>query len=95
VRDVQARVSAARGELEAAATLARQAVALAERTEYVYHNANALVCLAEVREAAGDAVEAVKAAHEALALYEQKGAVVGAARARSMLERLGAGASAG
>jgi hypothetical protein len=48
-----------------------------------------------VCEAAGDAVEAVKAAQKALTLYEQKGAVLGAAATRSVLERLGAGASTG
>jgi ATP/maltotriose-dependent transcriptional regulator MalT len=94
-RQVQARVLAARGEFEAAATHARQAVAVGERSDYLYHHANALVCLAYVCEAAGDSSEAAEAAQKALGLYEQKGAVVGAARARAVLERLGAGASAG
>ena len=94
-RAVQARIAAARGEFDAAEALARQAVAFQERTDYVPHHADALVSLAHVCEAAGDSAEAVEAAEKALGLYEQKGAVVGAARARTVLERLGAGASAG
>jgi class 3 adenylate cyclase/predicted ATPase len=94
-RAVQARIAAARGEFDAAEALARQAVAFEERTDYLHHHADALVALAHVCEAAGDGSEAVEAAQKALGLYEQKGAVVGAARARTVLERLGAGASAG
>ena len=94
-RAVQARIAAARGEFDAAKALARQAVAFQDRTDYVHHRADALVSLAHVCEAAGDSAEAVEAAQKALRLYEQKGAVVGAARARTVLERLGAGASAG
>ncbi len=94
-RAVQARIAAARGEFDAAKALAREAIALEERTDYLNHYADALVSLAHVCEAAGDSSDAAEAAQKALGLYEQKGAVVGAARARTVLERLGAGASAG
>ena len=69
------------GRAEAAAALAREAVALAERTDFPTVRADALLDLAAVLD--GAAAEA--AARQALALYEAKGDVVSAARARARL----------
>ena len=80
-RGVRARLLAAEGRAEAAAALARDAVALAERTDFPTVHADARLDLAAVLE--GAAAEA--AARQALALYEAKGDVVSAGRARARL----------
>jgi class 3 adenylate cyclase/tetratricopeptide (TPR) repeat protein len=87
-RVLRAKVRAARGELEQAETLAREAVDIAARTDYVESHAAALLDLAEVLRTAGETVEARKAAEEALALYERKGNRVGAARAGALADEL-------
>ena len=88
-RVVQARIALERGDLEAATALAESAVALEEQTDYIERHADTLVALARVREAAGDIAEAAVAAQKALELYERKGHVVSAARARALLDELG------
>jgi tetratricopeptide (TPR) repeat protein len=84
-RRVKARALARRGEIAEAERLAREAVELAGRGDYIDIHARTLTDLAEVLRLAGRAEESsVELAH-ALRLYEQKGDVVGAARARALL----------
>jgi tetratricopeptide (TPR) repeat protein len=80
-------VLAAQGDVEQAERLAREAVALAARTDYLEEHADALMTLAEVLRRAGWAAEATPALEEALRLYERKDNTVLAARAREALAR--------
>src|SRR5215218_8507924 len=84
-RSVRAKLLARQGELEPAEALAREAVALAAETDFLVLRADALMDLAEVLRAVGRADEAVPYVEQALELYEQKGNIVGADRARSSL----------
>jgi DNA-binding SARP family transcriptional activator len=85
---LRARILAARGELAEAEQLARSAVALAARTDFLNQHGDALLELAFVLDAAGQASEAQAAVSEALGLYRRKGNLVAEARARRRLERL-------
>ncbi len=82
-RQTRARVLAARGEPKQALELARDAVSLADETDYVILRGDALLALAEVHGAAGKGSEANDSSAEALRLYEAKGDIVSAARARA------------
>jgi len=82
---VRAKLAARRGELERAEALAREAVSLAEQTDYLVFRAVAFLDLAEVLRLAGRLNEAEGALREALRLHEQKGNVVAAAKARASL----------
>jgi tetratricopeptide (TPR) repeat protein len=86
-RKARAKVLAAQGDVEQAERLAREAVALAARTDHLEEHADALMTLAEVLRRAGRAAEATPALEEALRLYERKGNTVLAARAREALAR--------
>jgi predicted ATPase/class 3 adenylate cyclase len=84
-RNVHATALARRGELVEAEEVARQAVVLAEQTDFLNHRAQALVVLGTVlgrRERSEAAHEALVAA---LGVYEEKGNLVAAARVRSAL----------
>jgi class 3 adenylate cyclase/tetratricopeptide (TPR) repeat protein len=83
-RIVRAQVLAARGDLDAAEELARQAVEVAARTDFIETTAAAWLALAGILGESGNA-EASSAAAEALALYERKGNLVGAGWARDFL----------
>jgi predicted ATPase/class 3 adenylate cyclase len=87
-RRVRARVLARRAEIRAAEALAREALQIAERTDFVNDRADALVDLSHVLEASRRGSEAVDAASEALHLYELKGNVVAAAATRLRLGKL-------
>jgi len=84
-RGVQASVLARRGGLAEAERMARQAVSLAERTDFLNHRADALVVLGGVLAQQ----ERPEAAHDAragaLSLYEQKGNLIAAERIRADL----------
>ena len=82
---VQAKVLARRGRMDGALAAAREAVSVAERTDFLTLHGDALMDLAEVLRLAGRAGEAVGAVKEALLLYERKGNVVSAAKARAFL----------
>jgi ATP/maltotriose-dependent transcriptional regulator MalT len=84
-RGVKAKLLAHEGRCEEAETLARSAVALVDATDLLSHRADAMLDLAEVLRtcAASDTYQDTVLA--ALSLYEQKGNVVGAARARALL----------
>ncbi len=87
-RRVRARVLARRAEIQAAEALAREAVAIAEATDFVNDRADALIDLSHVLEASRRCDEAVAAASEALHLYELKGNLVATATARRRLREL-------
>ena len=87
-RGVRAKTLAGRGLLEEADPLARQAVELAERTDFINHRGDALVDFATVIRQAGRFTDAREALAEGLRLYEQKGNSVGAAKARAELAEL-------
>jgi hypothetical protein len=82
-RRVRASLLARRGELEQAKRLAREATAMAERTDYLELRAEALVALAEVLQIADSPKESASALEKAIRLYEQKGNVVAAKRGRN------------
>jgi tetratricopeptide (TPR) repeat protein len=86
-RQVRAKALARRGEDGAAEDLAREAVVLAEPTDALDMRADALVDLAEVLRLVGRKDERKGVLEDALRLYEQKGNVVSAARARDVLAK--------
>jgi predicted ATPase/class 3 adenylate cyclase len=84
-RGVRSKALARKGELEQAELLARDAVALAEETDGLNLYGDALLDLGEVLRTAGRPAEAGAATERALSLYERKGNLVSAARARAAL----------
>jgi class 3 adenylate cyclase/tetratricopeptide (TPR) repeat protein len=87
-RQVQALVQASRGDHAAAEPLAREAVALAERTDSPNWQGDALCDLGEVLAAAGRVDEAATALEQALACYARKKNLAMVAQARPKLEEL-------
>jgi hypothetical protein len=87
-RSVRARVRARRGDTAGAEPLAREAVAIAETTDFLEAHADALLALAEVLALAGRAEDARPAVEEALPLYERKESALGAARVRARLREI-------
>jgi len=87
-RGVRARLLARRGETSEAEVLAREAVALADATDFINQRADASLDLSHVLEASRGQSEAVAAASEALRLYEWKGNAVAAAATRRRLDEL-------
>ena len=83
-RCVRPRVLARRGSIQEAERLARAAVELAEQTDWLEGHGDALMSLAEVLSLAGRPQEAAATVHQALKLYDQKGNLVLAAKARSL-----------
>jgi tetratricopeptide (TPR) repeat protein len=84
-RDVKAALLARRGGLAEAERMARQAVALAEPTDFLNHRAETLVVLATVLDRQERTEAAQEALVAALGLYERKGNVVAAGRVRAAL----------
>jgi class 3 adenylate cyclase/tetratricopeptide (TPR) repeat protein len=84
-RRTRAGILAVRGEAAEAERLALEAVEVAARTDFLDMHGDALLTLADVLQGSGRRDEAVAAARDALALYERRGNVVSAARARAML----------
>jgi class 3 adenylate cyclase/tetratricopeptide (TPR) repeat protein len=87
-RRVRARVFARSGQEREAVDLARDAVALADRTDSPILQANSRLDLAEVLDAAGNEGEALARVEEALARYRVKGDLVSEERARLARERI-------
>ncbi len=88
-RSVRAKLVARERDFDRALQYAREAVAVIAQTGDVPTRADRLVDLAEVSRLAGRPEEAAEALRRALALYEQKGHLVGAQRARAALAGLG------
>jgi class 3 adenylate cyclase len=86
-RAVRAKLLARRGDLEQAETLARDAVALADETDFLVLRGDAFMDLGEVLRIAGRETDSVPFVEQALELYEQKGNVVAAERARAILDQ--------
>ena len=84
-RGVRATVLAGRGERTDAERLAREAVALADRTDFLNDRGEARLVLATVLSKADRREEAKAAREEALDLYELKGNVVAAEQVRAAL----------
>jgi tetratricopeptide (TPR) repeat protein len=84
-RRVRAKVLARRGDVEEAERLARDATAIAARTDYLDLRAQAATDLAEVLRLAGRRRESASALEEAIRLYEEKGNVAAAGRLRGLL----------
>ncbi len=85
---LKARILTGRGQRGEADELARSAVALAARTDFLNQHGDALLELAVVLAAAGRTAEARAAVEQALGLYERKGNLLAAAGARRRLEEL-------
>jgi len=77
-------VLARRGEADAAEAAAREAVAIAERTDLLNTQADALLDLAQVLAQAGRSDEARAAARDAAERFERKGNLPSLARARKL-----------
>jgi class 3 adenylate cyclase/predicted ATPase len=84
-RSARAKVLARTGALREAQTRAHEAVEIAERTMYHFIRSGALMGLAEVLLIAGRRAESATAIERALLLYETKGDIVSAGRARLAL----------
>jgi class 3 adenylate cyclase/tetratricopeptide (TPR) repeat protein len=87
-RRVRARVLARRGSIQEAERLAREAVRLVEQTDWLQGHADALMDLAEVLRLAGRTQNAAESLRQALQLYDHKGNLVLAAKARNGLREL-------
>jgi hypothetical protein len=85
-RAIQARVLSRRGDHGAAEALAREGAEIMAKTDYLDQHGNSLVHLAHVLHAAGKVDEAVAAARQAVALYEQKGATFFVERTQRLIE---------
>jgi DNA-binding SARP family transcriptional activator len=85
-RTTRAKVLACRGELGVAEELAREGVAFVEASDFLPVHGDALMDLAQVLRLVGRADEARATLERAVEIYEEKGNVVAAARARAMLE---------
>jgi tetratricopeptide (TPR) repeat protein len=93
-RCVRAKVLAVRGSLEESESLAREAVRLATGTDNPNRHGDALVELAEVLRLSGRPGEAVPYVKQAIAVFEQKGNIVSAEKARGAFAVLDSGEQA-
>jgi tetratricopeptide (TPR) repeat protein len=84
-RAVRGKILARRGEFWLAEACAREALRLAEQTDDINSQGRALMDLAEVLELAGRSKDAVAVVERALELFERKGNVVSAEKARAQL----------
>src|SRR2546428_10706020 len=85
-RGVRAKILSDRGEHGEAIRLALEAVALGAETDALELRADSLIDLGIVQLAAGAREEGASALEEAVRLYEQKGNVVSARKATSLLQ---------
>jgi tetratricopeptide (TPR) repeat protein len=85
VRQVRGKLLARRGEHRVGEHLAREAVAIVERTDILNDHGDALVDLAEVLELTGKPNEAADSYRQALALYTRKGNLVSAGQVTRLI----------
>ena len=82
-----ARIRANEGDTAAAQELIDEAVAIVERTDFLFDRGTVQLDRAEVMELLGRTDEARAARERALAMFEEKGDLVSAARTRLLLQR--------
>jgi class 3 adenylate cyclase/DNA-binding SARP family transcriptional activator len=87
-RGARARILARRRQAEDAERLAREGVALAERTDWLNLHGEALMDLADVLRLIGRLDEAAVAARNAAKVFDRKGNTVMASRARALEEEV-------
>ncbi len=87
-RSVRAKVLARRSEHAAAETLAREAVSLIARTDWLNDHAGVRLDLAEVLQLAGRRVDALREVEKAIELYDLKGNRVAGSNARARFAEL-------
>ena len=87
-RPVRAKALARRGQFEEAERLAEEAIAFAAKSDFLNARGDALLDFAELLEIADRSRDGLPMVEQAMELYEQKGNVVSAARARARLELL-------
>ena len=87
-RAAEAEIKAGKGELDGAEELAREAVALARETDMLNRRGRVSLVLATVLRHQGRMDETLASMEEALRLYERKGNIVGAGKARRLLNEL-------
>ena len=87
-RGANAKILARQGRGNEAEALAREAVELAASTDFLTHHGGAFLDLAEVLQLNGQPPEAEAALRAGLELYERKGDLVSAERARTRLEQV-------
>jgi len=87
-RCVRGKLKARQGAIDEAESLLSAATALIETSDQLDLRGNGLLDFAEVRELAGDAADAAYLSEQAATLFERKGNVVSAVRARQVAERL-------
>jgi tetratricopeptide (TPR) repeat protein len=91
---VRGKVLARRGEFQEAESLAREAVAIGEKTDMLNMQGDAYLDLGEVLVLAGRPDEAVAALEQAIERYERKGNLVSSRRAQTHLAEIRAEAPA-
>jgi class 3 adenylate cyclase/tetratricopeptide (TPR) repeat protein len=84
----RSKIRTRQGRLEVGERLGRQALLLIDGTDFTNDRANVRLDLAEVLYASSKSESAVEMARDSLRLYEQKGNLVAAAKARSLLAKL-------
>jgi hypothetical protein len=89
-RSLLAKALAAHDQADTAATLAAEAARLLRPTDLLILRADVFMDLAAVLDASGRPAEAARAVEQALALYEDKGNVVAARRAREAADLISA-----
>ena len=87
-RAVRAKILARQGMVAEAEQIGLEAVTIARKSDYINEQADVLMSLSEVLQVARKSEEAVTVTEEALRLYERKGNVVSARRARELLVEL-------
>ena len=87
-RCVRGKLRARQGEIEEAESLLSAATALIETSDQLDLQGYGLLDFAEVRELAGASADAATLSEKAAGLFERKGNVVSALRARQLAERL-------
>ena len=87
-RCVRGKLRARQGAIDEAESLLSAAMALIETSDQLDLQGNGLLDFAEVRELAGAPADAAALSEKAAGLFERKGNVVSALRARQLAERL-------
>ena len=82
-----ARIRAREGDATKAEELIDEAVAIVERTDFLFDRGTVQLDRAEVMELLGRNEEARAARERALEMFEEKGDLVSAARTRALLDR--------